>query len=185
LPDRLELHLLIRRQLILETNRQLHVQAFDFTFTLEHFVQLREGELLVDGIALDRLVQRVHLILQMPLKLIEARRRSLNLSTHEYLLIFSQSQFALMLHDHIGRKDRITEGVRWRWRFSSLTLKRRLLGSFTRLLRNGDRRRARKRDHHCHSQNPSLAHITSPYRFHDWVGTISNRWHSRLAAEAT
>jgi hypothetical protein len=186
LPDRLELHLLIRRQLVLQTNRQLHVQTLDFTFALEHFVQLREGKLLVDGIALDRLVQRFHLVLQLPLKFVEARRRALNLCAHECLLIVSQRQFALMLHDHIGWKDRITEGVRRRWRFLSLTTPRlRLLGSLSRLLRHGGRHRARKRDHHHHSQNPSLAHITSPYRFHDWAGTISVRWHSRLAAEAT
>jgi hypothetical protein len=176
LPDRLEFHLLIRRQLVLKTNCQLHVQAFDFTFALEHFVQLRQGELLVDGIGLDRLVQRLHLVLQLPLKLVEARCRSLNLSAHEYLLIFSQRQFALMLHDHVRREDRITEGVRRRWRFLSLTTPRlRLLGSLSRLLRHGDRHRARKRDHHRHTQNPSLAHITSPYRFHDWAGTISVR----------
>jgi hypothetical protein len=166
LPDRLELCLLIRRQLVLQTNRQLHVQTLDFTFALEHFVQLREGKLFVDGIALDRLVQRFHLVLQLPLKFVEARRRSLNLCAHECLLIVSQRQFALMLHDHIGWKDRITERVRWRWRLLSLPLRRRrLLGSFSRLLRHGDRRRARKRDHQYHSQNPSLAHINFSLSF--------------------
>ena len=56
MPDRLELHLLVRRKLVLKSNCQFHVQPLDFTFALEHFVQLREGKLLVDGIALDRLV---------------------------------------------------------------------------------------------------------------------------------
>jgi hypothetical protein len=165
LPDRLELYLLVRRQLVLKTNCQFHVQALNFAFALEHFVQLREGELFVDGIALDGLVQRFHLVLQLPLKFVEARRRSLNLAAHECLLIVSQRQFALMLHDHIGRKDRITERVRWRWRLLSLPLRLRLLGSFSRLLRHGDRRRARKRDHQCHSQNPSLAHINFSLSF--------------------
>src|SRR6185436_17721574 len=124
LPDGLELYLLIRRQLVLQTNRQFHMQTLDFTFALEHFVQLREGKLFVDGIALDRLVQHFHLVLQLPLKFVEARRRSLNLSAHECLLLVSQRQFALMLHDHIGRKDRITEGVLWwRRRFLSLPLR--------------------------------------------------------------
>jgi hypothetical protein len=165
LPNRLELHLLIHRQLVLKTNCQLHVQTLDFTFALEHFVELREGELLVDGIAFDRLMQRFHLVLHLPLKFVEARRRALNLSAHKCLLIVSQREFALMLHDHIGWKNRITERVRWRRRFLSLPLRLRLRGSLSRLLRHDERRRARKRDHHCHSQNPSLAHITSPYRF--------------------
>lgn len=41
LPERLELHLLVGRELVLDANSHFHVQAFDLALALKDFIQLR------------------------------------------------------------------------------------------------------------------------------------------------
>jgi hypothetical protein len=112
----MQLRLLIRSQFVLDTNRQFHVRALDLAFTVQHFVELRQRQLLVYRIRFHGFVQSLHSILQLPLQLVKARGGAIDLATHERLLVISQRQLSLMLHHHLGREHRITEGIhRRRW----------------------------------------------------------------------
>jgi len=111
----LQLHLLVRRQLVLNPDRHPHMQRFDFTFGIENFAELGQRLLFVALIRLHGFVQSFHRILQLPLQLVEARCRPIDLGPHERLLIIGQPQLSLMLHHHIRREDGITERIRW-WR---------------------------------------------------------------------
>jgi hypothetical protein len=64
---RLELHLLVRRQLVLNPDRHAHVQRFDLTFGIKNLIELRQRLLFVDLIRLHSFVQSFHRILQLPL----------------------------------------------------------------------------------------------------------------------
>jgi hypothetical protein len=120
----LQLHLLVRRQLVLNPDRHPHMQRFDFTFGIENFAELGQRLLFVDSIRLHGFVQSLHRILQLPLQIVKARRRLLNLVTHKRFLLRREIQFARMLHDHLGRKHRVSQIRRGR-RHTRLYLLRR------------------------------------------------------------
>src|ERR1041384_183751 len=105
---RLKFHLLLRRQFVLDPDSHPHVQRLDLAFSVEDFVELGERLLFVYLRRLHRFVQRFHRVLQLPLQFIKARGRALNLAPHELLLFVSQSQLALMLHDHVRWKHSIS-----------------------------------------------------------------------------
>jgi hypothetical protein len=182
-PHRLQFHLLIRRQLILDSNRHGHVQRFDFTFSVQHFVELRQRQLLVDLITLHGFVQGFHGVLELPLKLIEAHGCALSLAPHERLLRISESQLALMLHDHFRRKHVVRQriaGRPWLARLHLLPFRDvyRLL-RWRVLLRIREQAASQnKRDQHHGNHKESLTHLISPYRLSAQAKTISFRWHS-------
>ena len=60
---RLQLHLLIGRQLILNPDRHAHVQRFDLAFGIKNLAELRQRLLLVDLIRLHCFVQGFHRII--------------------------------------------------------------------------------------------------------------------------
>jgi hypothetical protein len=106
--------------------------ALDLAFTVQHFVELRQRQLLVYRIRLHRFMQCFHGILQLPLQFVEARSRAIDLATHERLLLISQPQFSLMLHYHFWRKHRVGKRIprHWWWRlllFGSWRRRSRLL----------------------------------------------------------
>jgi len=113
----LQLCLLFRGQFVLNPDCQFHVSAFDLAFTVQHFVELRQRQLLVYRTRLHGFAQGLHGVLQLPLEFVEARRRPIDLTTHERLLIISQRQFSLMLHHHLRWEhhiaERIHRGTRW------------------------------------------------------------------------
>jgi len=86
---RLKLRLLFRCKFVLDSNPELHVQAFDLSLAVKHFVELCQRLLLVHWIRFHRFVQSFHGILQLPLQFIETRRSFLNLIPHERLLFIS------------------------------------------------------------------------------------------------
>jgi hypothetical protein len=90
------------------------VCALDLAFTVQHFVELRQCQLLVYRIRFHGFVQGFHSILQLPLQLVKARRRAIDLAAHERLLLISQRQFSLMLHHHLWREHRIAKRIHWR-----------------------------------------------------------------------
>jgi hypothetical protein len=130
-PHPLKFHLLVSRQFVLEPDSQLHVQPLDLAFVVQHFVELRQGLLLVDGVLFHRRMQRFHRVLQLPLQFIEARGCLVDLGAHESLLLVSQGQLALMLHDHFRRKHRVTQRIARQTRLLRLV---RLLTRLVRLL---------------------------------------------------
>jgi len=85
----LKLRLLFGRKFVLDSNGELHVQAFDRSLAIKHFVELRHRLLLVHRVSFHRFVQSFHGILQLPLQFIETRRSFLNLIPHERLLFIS------------------------------------------------------------------------------------------------
>jgi len=122
-----QLLLLRRSKLVLNPNSHPDVQSFDLAFGVEHFVQLRERLLLVDGIRFHRVMERFHRVLQLPLQLVKARRGLLNLGAHESLLFRREIQFARVLHDHLWREHRVSQrimGHQWRT-LRRLALRRR------------------------------------------------------------
>jgi hypothetical protein len=127
----LQLRLLVGRQFVLDPNRQLHVSVFDLALTVEDLIELRQRHLLINGTGLHCFVQRFGRILQLPLELVKACRGAIDFSAHVGLLLISQTQFSLMLHDHLRREHRIRKRVSRRWRWWLLLL----LGSWLRWLR--------------------------------------------------
>jgi hypothetical protein len=79
----------------------------DLALTVEHFVELRQRQLLVHRIRFHRFVQGLQSILQLPLEIVKARRGTIDLATHECLLIIGQRQLSLMLHHHVWRKHHV------------------------------------------------------------------------------
>src|ERR1043166_1019026 len=122
----LQFLLLVRSEFVLNANRHAHVQHFDLALSVEHLAELRQGLLFIYLRRLHRFVQRFHRILQLPLQLIEARRRALNLAAHKLFLVVGQTKLALMLHDHLRRKHGVVQRLgRRRWpRLSHLILTR-------------------------------------------------------------
>jgi hypothetical protein len=127
-------------------------------------------------------VQRLHGVLELPLKFIESHGCALSLAPHECLLRISQSQLALMLHDHFRRKHIVGQriaGRPWLPRLQLLLiaieglLRRRLL------LRKREQAAAQNnRDQNHGNHEESLTHFISPYRLSAQAKTISSRSHS-------
>ena len=103
------------------------MQRLNLAFSIQNFVELRERLLFIYLRSLHRCVQRFHRVLQLPLQFVEARGGPLNLAAHELLLLVSQTEFALMLHDHVGRKHRIRQRIVGRQWLPRLTLRHRTL----------------------------------------------------------
>ena len=99
------------------------MQTLDLAFGVEHLVQLCHRLLFVDLRRLHRCVQRFHQILFLPLQLVEARGCALNLAAHESLLLISQTELALMLHDHVRRKHCVGKRIVGRLRLPHLPLR--------------------------------------------------------------
>jgi hypothetical protein len=155
----LKLQLLFRRQFVLETDSQFHVQPFYLSLVVEDLVELSQCLLLVHRYLFHGCVQRFHRILQLPLQLIEARGGLVDFSAHESFLVVSEGQFALMLHDHLWRKHRVTERVtrstRRLWRF-------RLRGWLWRQFLGGHQHSAQQSRGDCqHNQTYFLFHKIS------------------------
>src|SRR5258707_15697459 len=116
-PHRLQLRLLFLSQFVLDPNRQLHVRALDLAFTVQHFVELRQRQLLVHRIRFHGFVQGLQSVLQLPLEIVGARRGTIDLAAHERFLFIGQRQFSLMLQHHLWRKHYVAERIhrRMRW----------------------------------------------------------------------
>jgi hypothetical protein len=182
-PHRLQLHLLIGGQLILDANCHPHVEGLDFTFGIQHLVKLRQRQLLVHLITLHGFVQRFHGILKLPLKIIKATGGALLLVPHECLLRIGQSQLALMLHDHVQRKHVTRQRIVRRPRLARLHLRLIAIDGLPRWRRLLLRRREQaasqnNRDQNHGNHEDSLTHFISPYRSSAQAKTISFRSHS-------
>jgi hypothetical protein len=109
----LKFQLLFRGQFVLEPDRQFHVQTLNLPLVLQYLVELRQGLLLIHRVLFHRRMQRFHCILELPLQLVETRGSLVDFSAHKRLLIIGELKLALMLHDHLWRKDRITQWITW------------------------------------------------------------------------
>ncbi len=108
--------LLFRRQFVFERDGQSKMQPLDFSFRIQHFVELSQRLLLVNRIRLHKRVQRFHRILHLPLQFIEACRRLLNLRAHESLLLLRKIEFTRVAHDQFRGKHDVTQRIhRRRW----------------------------------------------------------------------
>jgi len=136
-----KLVLLFLGQLVLDANGHADMQAFDFAFGVEHLIELRKGQLLVDCIHFHRFTQRFDGVLQLPLQIIKLGRSPLNLLAHECLLLVGKCQLALMLHHQLGRKHRLAERVLRRSRRTLTLLRPRPVLRFHSLARLGLLRR--------------------------------------------
>jgi hypothetical protein len=163
----LQLCLLFWRQFVLDANCQFHVCALNLTLAVQNLVELRQRQLLVYRTGLHRFMQSFHCVLQLPLQLVEARRRAIDLAAHERLLLIGQPQFALMLHDQLRGKDDISDRIPrrrrrrlllWRWR---LWLRRRRLWRL--LSRHQHYAKKQRGGEDCDQWSDSLFHKTSPY----------------------
>jgi hypothetical protein len=168
--------------LILDAYCHPHVQGLDFTFGVQHFVELRQRQLFVDLITLHGFVQRFHGVLKLPLKFIKAIGGALLLVPHECLLRIGESQLALMLHDHVQRKhvtrQRIV-GRPWLARLHLLLIAIHGLPRWRLLLGRREQAASQNdREQYHRNHEESLTHVISPYRLSARAKTISFRSHS-------
>ncbi len=87
------------------------MQRLYLALSVQHLAELRQCLLFVDLRRLHCFMQSFHRILQLPLKVVEARGCALNLAPHEGFLLISQTQLALMLHDHVRGKHGVSKRI--------------------------------------------------------------------------
>jgi hypothetical protein len=103
--------LLLRRQLVFDTNEQPDMRALDLAFETEHFVQLSQRLRFIHLILFYQRRQLFNFLLQIPLQFREAGLRLAQLGLEETLLLFAQAERLLMLHDQFGWKEISRERV--------------------------------------------------------------------------
>jgi hypothetical protein len=108
-PERAQLLLLLRAQLVLDAEQQLEVRLLHLALDVQDLARARQRRLLVDAIRREELVERLALLLELPAQLEELLLRGGHLARDRLALRVGEPDLALMLHHHRGKEELLQE----------------------------------------------------------------------------